>query len=169
MVLIYLLKLDLILAMIANYPYQKHHFFVTCLVQILFDNFLNNILLFMILIIVNHYSMPIMSMPCFHILLHIHIIQLIGMKFSFYDLSKLFIYFFFCRLTSYLPQSRNSLRVRDIETRCRLLKNGRLQVVSFLTELPETQHDPQSFAVDLTLFTVSTSHPRRQLIMYIFP
>lgn len=28
-------------------------------------------------------------------------------------------------------------------------------MVTFLSELPETQHDPQSFAVDLTVFTVS--------------
>lgn len=45
--------------------------------------------------------------------------------------------------------------MRDLEQRCRHLKNGRLPVVSFLSELPPTQHDPQSFGVDLTFFTVS--------------
>lgn len=37
----------------------------------------------------------------------------------------------------------------------RLVKFGRLPVVSTFTEWPKTQHDPQSFTVDLTLFTVS--------------
>lgn len=35
-----------------------------------------------------------------------------------------------------------------------LLKSGRLSIVSFLSELPLTQHDPLSFAVDLTIFEV---------------
>lgn len=47
------------------------------------------------------------------------------------------------------------MRVRDPEKRMSLLKCGRLPVVSFLSELPQTEHDPQSFAVDLTLFTVN--------------
>lgn len=34
------------------------------------------------------------------------------------------------------------------------LRNGKYQIVSFLKELPATEHDPPSFAVDLTLFTV---------------
>lgn len=34
------------------------------------------------------------------------------------------------------------------------LRNGKFQIVSFLKDLPATEHDPQSFAVDLTLFTV---------------
>lgn len=40
-----------------------------------------------------------------------------------------------------------------MEGRCRHLKIGRLPVVSLLSELPPTQHDPQSFCVDLTLFS----------------
>lgn len=59
------------------------------------------------------------------------------------------------RLTTYINVSRNLKRVTDTEGRCRLLKRGRLQVVTFLSELPLTKHDPMSFAVDLTLFTVS--------------
>lgn len=58
------------------------------------------------------------------------------------------------RLTSYLQYNRNVLRVRDVEARCRHLKMGRLQVVSFLSQLPVTKHDPQSFVVDLQIFTV---------------
>ncbi|XP_053696650.1 nuclear RNA export factor 1 isoform X2 [Sabethes cyaneus] len=57
------------------------------------------------------------------------------------------------RLQNYLPHNRNLSFKRDLETRCRFLKMGRLPVVSFLSELPPTKHDPQSFVVDLTLFT----------------
>lgn len=46
------------------------------------------------------------------------------------------------------------MRIRDRDVKSKALKQGRLPVVTFLTELPQTQHDPQSFAVDLTLFTV---------------
>lgn len=45
-----------------------------------------------------------------------------------------------------------------MEARTRYLKQGRLPVVSFLSELPTTQHDPQSFGVDLTLFTPQLLH-----------
>lgn len=65
---------------------------------------------------------------------------------------------FLFRLTPYLLQSRNISRVRDMEARSRYLKQGRLPVVSFLSELPATQHDPQSFGVDLTLFTSQLLH-----------
>ncbi|EDS33177.1 conserved hypothetical protein [Culex quinquefasciatus] len=57
------------------------------------------------------------------------------------------------RLQAYLTYNRNISIKRDLETRCRYLKMGRLPVVSFLSELPNTKHDPQSFVVDLTLFT----------------
>lgn len=57
------------------------------------------------------------------------------------------------RLQNYLTYNRNINSKRDLETRCRYLKMGRLPVVSFLSELPNTKHDPQSFVVDLTLFT----------------
>lgn len=46
--------------------------------------------------------------------------------------------------------NRNILRLRDQEQRCQMLKIGRLPVVTFLTQLPATQHDPQSLCVDLT-------------------
>lgn len=54
----------------------------------------------------------------------------------------------------YQAVGRNLLRTRDFEGRFKTLKRGRLQAVSFLSELPLTKHDLQSFAVDLTLFTV---------------
>lgn len=57
------------------------------------------------------------------------------------------------RLQSYLTYNRNLTSKRDLDTRCRFLKMGRLPVVSFLSELPNTKHDPQTFVVDLTLFT----------------
>lgn len=57
------------------------------------------------------------------------------------------------RLTPYLAYNRNVLRSKDIDVRCRQLKMGRLPIVTLLTQLPSTQHDPQSFGVDLTLFT----------------
>lgn len=60
------------------------------------------------------------------------------------------------RLVKYLPHSRNLMRVKD-ERRLTFLKCGRLPVVSFLSELPKSEHDPQSFAIDLTLFTVRQS------------
>lgn len=40
--------------------------------------------------------------------------------------------------------------------RFRLLKHTRLNVVAFLNELPKTQHDVNSFVVDISAQTVST-------------
>ncbi len=59
------------------------------------------------------------------------------------------------RLTTYINVSRNLFKIREPDYRVRNLKKGRLQVVAFLQDLPLTKHDPLSFAVDLTLFTVS--------------
>lgn len=61
------------------------------------------------------------------------------------------------RLVKYLPHNRNIQRVRDLDQRCNLIKNGKLPIVSFLSELPATEHDAQSFGVDLTVYTVSES------------
>lgn len=58
-------------------------------------------------------------------------------------------------MSNYFNLGRNLLRIRDREIKSKTLKQGRLPVVTFLSELPETQHDPQSFAVDMTVFTVS--------------
>ncbi|XP_073835333.1 nuclear RNA export factor small bristles isoform X1 [Musca autumnalis] len=59
------------------------------------------------------------------------------------------------RLTSFWKYNRNFRRIVNNEdvSKLRQLKVGRLQVVSTLAEWPKTQHDPQSFSVDLTLFT----------------
>ncbi|KAI8114793.1 Nuclear RNA export factor 1 [Lucilia cuprina] len=59
------------------------------------------------------------------------------------------------RLHSFWKFNRNFRRIVNNEdvTKIRQLKVGRLAVVSTLAEWPKTQHDPQSFSVDLTLFT----------------
>lgn len=55
----------------------------------------------------------------------------------------------------YSTDSRNLQRVQNTERRRSLLKQGQVAVVSFLSAMPKTKHDLQSFTVDLTLFTVS--------------
>ncbi|CAH2090215.1 unnamed protein product [Euphydryas editha] len=57
------------------------------------------------------------------------------------------------RLNSYISNSRNIIRITERESRRRYLKTGRLQVVSFLSDLPKTKHDLMGFAVDLLVFT----------------
>ncbi|PZC77797.1 hypothetical protein B5X24_HaOG202987 [Helicoverpa armigera] len=59
------------------------------------------------------------------------------------------------RLNSYITNSRNILRITERESRRRYLRTGRLQVVSFLSDLPKTAHDLMGFAVDLLVFTPS--------------
>ncbi|KAL1131964.1 hypothetical protein AAG570_011575, partial [Ranatra chinensis] len=54
---------------------------------------------------------------------------------------------------AYLHESRNLLRVIHIDKRMRLLKKGQQTVVDFLKTLPQTEHDPGSFTVDLVLFS----------------
>ncbi|XP_047534114.1 nuclear RNA export factor 1 [Vanessa atalanta] len=57
------------------------------------------------------------------------------------------------RLNAYISNSRNLVRITERESRRRYLRTGRLQVVSFLSDLPKTKHDLMSFAVDLLVFT----------------
>uniref|UniRef100_A0A182QK83 NTF2 domain-containing protein n=1 Tax=Anopheles farauti TaxID=69004 RepID=A0A182QK83_9DIPT len=57
------------------------------------------------------------------------------------------------KLGAYMGGNRNLKHKTDLDSRCRSLKQGRLQVVSYLSSLPQSKHDLQSFAVDLTLFT----------------
>jgi hypothetical protein len=45
--------------------------------------------------------------------------------------------------------------VKDNVRRQKLLFQGKMAVVAGLSKLPKTQHDPLSFTVDVTLFTVS--------------
>lgn len=56
------------------------------------------------------------------------------------------------KLPSYCSYNRNLMRQNDHDAKFRLLKTGRLSVVSFLSELPKTQHDLVSFSVDLSIF-----------------
>ncbi|KAM4617303.1 nuclear RNA export factor 1 isoform 2-T3 [Discoglossus pictus] len=52
-------------------------------------------------------------------------------------------------LGEYFKDSRNVKRLRDPTLRFKLLKHKRLNVVGFLNELPKTQHDLNSFVVDI--------------------
>ncbi|KAF5288344.1 hypothetical protein FQR65_LT12079 [Abscondita terminalis] len=56
-------------------------------------------------------------------------------------------------LNWYNTDNRNLLRVHDHDRRFKLLRQGQLAVVSFLSEMPESKHDIHSFTVDLNLFT----------------
>lgn len=49
----------------------------------------------------------------------------------------------------YLLESRNLLRVPDSQRRSKLLRQGRLKVVAFLSGLPDTEHDLNSLTVDI--------------------
>ncbi|XP_075693414.1 nuclear RNA export factor 1 isoform X2 [Rhinoderma darwinii] len=60
-----------------------------------------------------------------------------------------------CSLGEYFNRSRNIKRLRDPALRFKLLKHKRLNVVSFLNELPRTQHDLNSFVVDVTAQSVT--------------
>ncbi|CAH0686369.1 unnamed protein product [Spodoptera exigua] len=57
------------------------------------------------------------------------------------------------RLNAYITNSRNITRITEREARRRYLRTGRLQVVSFLSDLPKTTHDLMGFAVDLLVYT----------------
>uniref|UniRef100_S4PL34 Nuclear RNA export factor 1 n=2 Tax=Pararge aegeria TaxID=116150 RepID=S4PL34_9NEOP len=57
------------------------------------------------------------------------------------------------KLNAYISKSRNIMRITERESRRRYLKIGKLQVVSFLSDLPKTKHDLLGFAVDLPVFT----------------
>ncbi|KAK4874726.1 hypothetical protein RN001_014086 [Aquatica leii] len=56
-------------------------------------------------------------------------------------------------LNWYNTDNRNLLRVQDHDRRNKLLRQGQLTIVSFLSEMPESKHDIHSFTVDLNLFT----------------
>uniref|UniRef100_A0A670YRF3 Nuclear RNA export factor 1 n=1 Tax=Pseudonaja textilis TaxID=8673 RepID=A0A670YRF3_PSETE len=58
-------------------------------------------------------------------------------------------------LAEYFKNSRNVKRQKDPSLRFRLLKHTKLNVVAFLSELPKTQHDVNSFVVDVCAQTVS--------------
>jgi len=65
-------------------------------------------------------------------------------------------------LRTYIEESRNFIRVATEHRKIKLLHKGRLSIVSFLANLPKTQHDPTTFTLDLPftsptlmIFTVS--------------
>ncbi|XP_038071573.1 nuclear RNA export factor 1-like [Patiria miniata] len=52
-------------------------------------------------------------------------------------------------MRKYLSQSRNLLKIRDPNLEMKLFKYTKLSVVAHLNEMPPTQHDTNSFQVDL--------------------
>ncbi|XP_053133658.1 nuclear RNA export factor 1 [Hemicordylus capensis] len=58
-------------------------------------------------------------------------------------------------LSEYYKSSRNVKKLKDPCMRFRLLKHTRLNAVAFLSELPRTQHDTNSFVVDVCVQTNS--------------
>ena len=48
----------------------------------------------------------------------------------------------------YLEDSRNFIKISD-HKKMKVLHKGRLPIVSFLTGLPKSQHDPTTFTLDL--------------------
>ena len=64
----------------------------------------------------------------------------------------------FSRFSAYIGSSRN-LKVLSEEgdiRRQKCLHRGKLSIVSFLDSLPKTEHDPNSFTLDVTLATEAT-------------
>jgi len=72
-------------------------------------------------------------------------------------------------MAGYLEDSRNFKRIQEYRAK-KLLNIGRLPVVSFLTKLPKTQHDPTTFTLDLSftsatlmMFTVTGTFKEREV------
>lgn len=53
-----------------------------------------------------------------------------------------------------MKDSRNLRRVDDVQRRFRLLQQGKVDIVSFLSKLPKTLHDPNSLVVDVPVASV---------------
>ena len=51
-----------------------------------------------------------------------------------------------CRLNGYLMENRNLYRINDTNKRQKLLKQGRLPVVSFISEMPQTSNYSKIFS-----------------------
>ncbi|XP_051167579.1 nuclear RNA export factor 1-like [Leptopilina boulardi] len=51
---------------------------------------------------------------------------------------------------AYFSENRNLFRINDPNRRRKLIKIGKLPVVSFITEIPRTKHDLNSFTMDLS-------------------
>ena len=66
---------------------------------------------------------------------------------------------YFCyRLNGYFLENRNLFRINDTIRRQKFLKQGRLPVVSFVSEMPRTRHLLNTFTMDLSLVTVSSHY-----------
>ncbi|XP_076636350.1 nuclear RNA export factor 1 isoform X1 [Colletes latitarsis] len=57
------------------------------------------------------------------------------------------------KLYGYLMENRNLFRIIDTNKRHKLLKQGRLPVVSFISEMPQTTHYLNTFTMDIGLVT----------------
>ncbi|XP_076279140.1 nuclear RNA export factor 1 [Lasioglossum baleicum] len=57
------------------------------------------------------------------------------------------------KLSGYLMENRNLYRVNDTNKRQKLLKQGRLSVVSFISTMPQTMHYINTFTMDISLVT----------------
>uniref|UniRef100_A0A493TGS1 NTF2 domain-containing protein n=1 Tax=Anas platyrhynchos platyrhynchos TaxID=8840 RepID=A0A493TGS1_ANAPP len=66
-------------------------------------------------------------------------------------------------LNEYFKDSRNVRKLKDPTMRFKLLKHTRLNVVAFLNELPKTQHDVNSFVVDVCAQTW-TANPETRCV-----
>lgn len=53
-----------------------------------------------------------------------------------------------------MKESRNLKRVDDPQRRFRLLQQGKVDIVSFISKLPKTSHDPSSLVVDVPVTSV---------------
>lgn len=60
------------------------------------------------------------------------------------------------RLNGYLSENRNLYRINETNKRQKLLKQGRLPVVSFISEMPQTRHYLNTFTMDISLITVNS-------------
>ena len=51
----------------------------------------------------------------------------------------------------YISRSRNLTRLQNKDVRREKLKSGRLAITSFISELPKTEHDFNSFTLDVPM------------------
>jgi nuclear RNA export factor len=58
------------------------------------------------------------------------------------------------RLSNYIGESRNLIRTTEKHKRLKLLHTGKLDVVAFLSKLPKTTHDVNSFVIDMPVAVV---------------
>ncbi|KAK2586874.1 hypothetical protein KPH14_009811 [Odynerus spinipes] len=57
------------------------------------------------------------------------------------------------KLSAYLAENRNLFRINNSNKRQKLLKQGRLPVLSFIIELPRTRHHLNTFTMDISVVT----------------